>query len=172
MKKIIKIISLVVLISMMLVVSIPPAKAQFILASWDYPDEYGQGVEGFRVYENSTGDWVQVGYIRYWNSTLGFTYEWNESIAIKLRCYTTFNSTLVGVDDGQVGRNYLRHNVTVTTASETVFGQQNFTYYDVTTQSGAGPPDQIWVYQYEVVLNFLPMFGITYTATITYEVFY
>jgi len=54
-----KIISsiVVLLVVGLLVAAIPPAKAQFVIASWDFPDEYGQGIYGFFPLENSSGDW-------------------------------------------------------------------------------------------------------------------
>ena len=185
--KIIAIVLVILTASILLIASVqspgsiptPQAKAQFIIASWNFPDEYGQGIEAFRVYENSTGDWVQVGFQPdYWNNTAGHVYEWNASVGIKLSCYTLFNQTFVGLDNEIVGQNYLRHSVTVTRPtvlpgeSPIVFSQQNFTYYSVTTYSGTGPSSQLWYYEYYVILNFLPQEGIYYTATITYEIFY
>ena len=56
-----------ILLVVVLVISVCPVSTQqpeqtdtakFVLAEWDYPDEYGQGIYGFRFYENSTGSWV------------------------------------------------------------------------------------------------------------------
>lgn len=137
----------------------------FALSSWAYPDEYGQYIEGIIVYENSTGSWVQVAY---YTADDTYIFEWNQSVFIKLECVNWLNSTLVGAIDGNDGKNYQRHNVTVTSLGETVFSQQNFTY--VYKDIGIDPP--LWLYQYDVVLNFLPQAGEIYTVTITYEVYY
>ncbi len=140
-------------------------QSQFVLAEWDYPDEYGQGIYDFDVYENSTGSWVNVGGLTEYDESGIF--EWNASVGIKLKCWTYFNSTLTGAEDTNDGKNYQQHSVTVTSAGQTIFSQQNFTY------SNAYPEeDPMWVYAYDVVLNFLPVSGAIYTVTVTYEVFY
>lgn len=164
-KKTIAII-LTVITLLILTSSIPPARAQFVLASWDYPDEYGQGISGFTLFGNSTGSWVQVGDYHSW--TEAHVYDWNVSVAIKLRCYTNFNSTLTGASSTTEGKNYQRHNVTVTDSNDAiVFSQNNFTYTGVSTVFAP-----MWLYDYEVVLNFLPDYGQVYTVTVTYEVFW
>jgi len=152
----------------LLVTSIPPAKAQFVLASWSFPDEYGQGIETLTVYENSTGSWLAVGGFspNVDHSDAG-VFEWNGSVGIKVRVDCWLNSTLVGVASTDAGKNYLRHNVTVTDfEGTTVFSQQNFTYY------AAGALGDMYEYYYDVVLNFVVGYDQVYTATITYEVFY
>ena len=157
-----------VLLVMIGVSTIPPAKAQsqFVIAGWDYPDEYGQGIEAFEIFGNSTGSWVQVG------GSYGYEdpqiYEWNASVAIKLRCYTWFNSTLTGAIDETDGKNYQQHNVIVTDFNGTVFSQQNFTWFYA--DDSIDPP--MWFYGYEVVLNFLPEVGMIYTVTVTYEIWW
>jgi len=150
---------------MMLVVSVQPAKAQFVLASWDFPDDYGQGIDALTVYENSTGDWLILGGFgpNVDHSGAG-VFDWNASVGIKVRVYCLLNSTLVGVSSTAEGKNYLRHNVTVTNFNgTTIFSQQNFTYF------GAGVVGDMYEYLYDVVLNFLPEYGEVYTVVITYE---
>lgn len=154
--------------------SIPPAKAQFVLASWDYPDEYGQGIDGMKFWENSTGSWVaapyytDLGVFYYVNPSItGYTYNWSAGAAMKVRVDTLLNSTLTGATDLADGQNYHQHNVTVTTPSGIVFSQQNFTYE---ASSDATAP--MYYYEYYAILNFLPVSGLVYTVTIIYEVFY
>ena len=160
-------------VSVLLVASIQPTtaqKAQFVLASWDFPDEYGQGIEGIEIYENSTGFWVMYDNPLYDEET---NFDWNESVGIKLRCYTWLNSTLVNVSTTNEGKLYQRHSVVVTTSDmfvagkHTVFSQQNFTWVN---DDPIDPP--MWYYGYEVVLNFLPVGGAIYTITITYEIYW
>ena len=141
-------------------------KAQFVLAEWDYPDEYGQGIEAFEIFENSTGSWVQVGPAYGYEDN--YVHDWNTSVSIKLRCYTWFNSTLTGAIDAADGKNYQRHNITVTNIGNTTFSQQNLTYFY--SDDSIDPP--MWYYGYEVVLNFLPVSGNIYIVTVIYEVFY
>ena len=166
---------IITLLAIIMVVAVQPAKVesiqkanpQFVIASWDFPDEYGQGIEGFEIFENSTGSWVQVGgYHPYDEAQI---YDWNVSVAIKLICYTFFNSTLTGASTSAEGKNYQRHNVTVTDLADViVFSQQNFTYVSVDT--GIDPP--LWFYGYSVILNFLPTYGEVYTVTVSYEIYY
>lgn len=162
--------SLAVLVSalalLVLVASIPPAKAQFAIASWDFPDQYGQGITKFLIYENSSGSWVQFGdYVNYGDDG---SFNWNVSVGIKLRCWALFNSTLTGAATTAEGKLYQRRNVSVTNREgATVFSQQNFTYVAVDTGL-----DPLWLYSYDVVLNFLPQYGQAYAVTIIYEVFY
>lgn len=149
----------------MLAVSVPPATAQFALAEWDYPDEYGQGVRSIAVYENSTGSWLVAWSFVYYDTST--TIRWNASVGIKLRVWSYFNSTLTGVSSGTEGRDYIQHDVVVTNSSGlTVFSQQNFTFYTV---DDAG---LIYEYFYDVVLDFLPQNGQVYTATVTHEIFW
>ena len=173
MKKKISAVILTVFVCMILVVSIypiQPAKAQFVLASWAYPDEYGQGIEKISVFSNQTGSWLPATWAGdssrdYYESSI---FDWNASIFIKLSCWTWFNSTLTGAIDWEDGKNYLRHRVDVTTINGTVFSQQNFTFANAFP--AIDPP--MWYYEYEVILNFLPVAGEIYTVTIDYEVYY
>lgn len=147
------------------VCAIPPTKAQFVI-SWDYPDEYGQGINRIRIYENSTGSWVFVEQSYYYDELIAL--EWELGIAIKIHCFSYLNSTLILADDANDGKNYFRHNVTVENiADEVVYSKQNFTYYDHSTEG-----DPIWMYEYRVVLDFLPLASETYYMTIFYEVYY
>ena len=154
--------------------------AKFVLAEWDYPDQYNQGIYGFRFYENSTGSWVlapwythyypdyheEEGEFYFLHSDDDYRLNWSEGVAMKLRVYTTFNNTFVGAIDEADGQNYQRHSVAVTSAGMTVFNQQNFTYFAV---SEGWPFVQ---YQYEVILEFLPVGGQIYSVMVTYEIFY
>jgi hypothetical protein len=170
------------LVLAVLVVTQPPMMVQtesteasyFVLASWDYPDAYGQGVYGYKIYENSTGSWVQVdSELHTYEETT--VWEWGVGVAVELKLYCWFNSTLTGASTFAEGKNLLRHNVTVTTGSTTVFEQSNFTYAGA---AGGGidgedeSSDPMWLYYYTVVLNFLPEASTYYVATVTYEVFW
>ena len=159
------------------VVEEPRQPAKFVIASWDYPDEYGQGIYMLRFYENSTGSWVAAPWYYVGGELDGlpfyslhpydsYTLNWSAGVAMKLRVYSTFNNTVIGADDEADGQNYQRHDVSVTSAGVAVFNQSNFTYYDVT------PDGDYWAYEYEVVLNFLPVVGEIYTVVVTYEVYW
>ncbi len=145
--------------------TIPTAKAQFVLAEWDFPDEYAQGITFFNIYGNSTGSWVQVG--GNWAHDESSIFDWYPNASIKLRCWTIFNYTLTGAVSLADGQNLQKHNVTVTNAGTLIFSQENFTY-----AVGQDLGDGIYRYGYDVVLNFLPISGLIYTVIVTYEVFY
>ena len=154
----------------------PEKHVYFKLASWDYPDEYGQGIYMLKFYENSTASWVAAPWYYVGGELDGlpfyslhyydpYTLNWSVGVAMKIRVYSLFNQTLVGVGSTAEGQNYLRHDVTVTTPSSTVFEQQNFTYYDVTENGN-------YYYEYEVVLDFIPASGQIYTVLLTYEIYF
>jgi hypothetical protein len=167
-----KILSVIVAlcICLSLLALIPQAKAQpkFVIASWDYPDEYGQGIDAFGVYENSTGSWLAVGgFVPNVAYNEEGSFDWNASLGIKIRVYCLINSTLVGFGSVAEGKLYQQHDVVVTQSNGTVvFSQQNFTYF------AGGAIDEMYEYDYDVVLNFLPDYGEIYTVTITYEIYW
>ncbi len=149
--------------------TIPPAKAQFVLASWDYPDEYGQGIYSITPDENSSGYWSHI------ESSPGFIYSDSENnsfvvdagISIRLDVRVFVNYTFLGVSDPDT-LNYIRLNVTVLSLGDTIFSIQNMTYNSV----GGDIGDGIWWYSFVDVLNFLTVSGTIYMTTVTYEVFY
>jgi len=148
----------------------PPAKAQFVLTSWNYPDEYGQGIYNIRPQENSSGAWLNFVVPPWVYSDNASVFDINNSISIKLLVAITVNYTLLDLidpDDFTLGRNFVRLNVTVTNSSSTVFSQNNLTYVE-----GAKIETGIWYYSYEVVLNFVTAYAQIYRATVTCEVFY
>jgi hypothetical protein len=163
-----RIVAVVVIVLMMSVflTRLPQTHATFVIAGWDYPDEYGQGIEAYELYENSTGSWVLFGGSHGYEDS--HTHEWNASLGIKIRFYTWFNSTLTGASTSNEGKLYQRHSIIVSDSSSTVFSQQNFTYFY--SDTGIDPP--MWYYGYEVVLNLIPIAGIIYTVVLTYEIFY
>jgi len=158
--------------------------AYFTLASWDYPDEYDQGLFGMKFWENSTGDWVaapwythyypdyheELGQFYYCTSSMSdyYTYNVTAGASLKMRVDTTLNATLTGATDLEDGKNYFRTSVTVTCVGTIVFSQQNLTsFVDEDDIS-----DPIYYYEYDVVLNFILESGQFYTVTVIYDVFY
>lgn len=130
-------------------------------------DEYGQGIAEIRVYENTTGSWVELS-APFHTDYSGSLLEWNASQFIKLGVYCWLNATKTGSASTAEGQNYIRHNVTVTNgAGVEVWSQENLTYVSVSTAL-----DPIWYYGYSVVLNFEPAYWQSYTVSVTYEVYY
>lgn len=147
----------------------------FTISSWTYPDNYGQGIDGLRFYENSTGSWAAHPYIgsdgnpyyflNYYD--IGYDLNWSAYNVMKIRVYSIMNTTITLAADAEDGKNYHKHNITVTTQhGEEVFSQQNFTYYD------SDEFEDIIGYEYEIILNFVPVHGGLYTITITYELYF
>jgi len=143
---------IIIVVCIMLIGLVPTAEGtRFVLASWSFPDEYGQGMHSFTIWENSTGEWLVVrrgspfDYPWYYYET--HVFEWNYTVGIKLWIDSYFNSTLAGVSDSTQGRNNFRHNVTVVDAYDTlVFSQQNFTYLAVNDYTY----DPIWIYSHHL----------------------
>ena len=151
--------------------SVPTGKAQFVLASWDYPDEHGQGIEAFRAYQNISGSWVSLTPfdITSGESTALEINETATGVKILVKCW--LNNTVVGAADFENGKNYIRHNVTLTLigdiSAETIFSLQNFTY-----TTGTDAQDPMFYYQYEGIIPFSPIGGQTYRAAVTYEIYW
>jgi hypothetical protein len=146
-------------------ISAPVEQPRFIISSWSYPDNYGNGIIFLGIQENSTGSWVQVGGAHmYYDDEI---YNWTAGVFMKIHCGTAFNNTLVGADNIEDGKNYHRHNVTVINdLGVTVFSQSNFTdYWDSDTS------DPIFMYEYAVILDFIPIAGF-YDVTVTYELWW
>lgn len=163
MQKKIYAILITVFVCALLVVTPKSANAQFIVASWDYPDEYGQGISTILMYID--GD--LEGFCNYNNASNEFII--SEGGNITLRVTTYINQTTVGVSTVEDGKLYIRHSVVVTTPSNSsLFSKQNFTYYD----GALVPPTNRITYTYIIWLDVLWVAGTVYTATINFEVFY
>ena len=148
---------------------LPATKAVFVLSSWDYPDQYGQGIEEIKLYQYLNGEWelhpmTTWGYLPNGNDT--FPIEAEGALNIKFRLW--LNGTLTGVESLAEGQNFLRHSVLVTTPyNNSVFSQQNFTYV-----SGSDSLAPMYFYIYNVTLPISPVNGVTYTAAVDYEIYY
>ena len=147
----------------------PTQAAQFVIssASWSYPDEYGQGIQYLSVY-NSTGDWIDtIGY----NVTGSWLYEqdvfeipFNETLTIAV--YSWLNKTQLGLSSFEDGKNFLRHSITVSYPSTTVFTQQNFTY-----ETGTDANDPMYFYKHNITLSCFNTHGVIYTVETALEIF-
>ena len=169
MKRILSALSLIVLISMMLIVSIPPAKAQFVLASWDYPDEYGQGIDEVYVAHNKSGSFVDFSGSPYSagdNTTIGLST--GGGYHLRFTIYVQLNRTRISLskpwNDGHL---FIRLAVTVTAGSTLIFSQQNLTYL-----AFGGTADPVEWYKYSVIPDFIPLDGTFYTVVLSYEIYY
>jgi hypothetical protein len=175
-------------ICIMLIVAVRPVSTpqsetlpnpKFVIASWDFPDEYGQGIYGFFVLENSTGDFIPLSSLMtYPSNSTEFTV--NASIALGLDVRVRVNYTLLnlteyeeGEYDGSVeyhpGLAKLRLSAIVRSTNRTIiFSQQNFTYDYFAGKVEPG----IWWYSEKVYFDFVTQMGEIYTATVIYEVYW
>ncbi len=167
-----RIVVLIMLISIVLIAPSTtdgpqPSNPRFIIASWDYPDDYGQGIVAIRAYQNISGSWV---------SLTPFDLTSGESTALEINYTATgvkilvkcwLNNTVVEAVDFEDGKNYIRHNVTLTLSGETIFSLQNFTY-----TAGTDSQDPMFYYQYEGIIPFSPVEGAIYTAVVDCEIYF
>ena len=141
---------------------------KFVLASWDYPDEHGQGIESIYVWHNVSGAWVEFPDSPFYSSD---STEFNATAGenLKVQVYSWLNRSYIGLPEPwNQGHKYIRHSVVVSTsANSSVFSQQNFTY-----DAFGGTADPVEWYRHTVILDFLPVAGEIYTITIDYEAFF
>jgi len=164
----------IVIISMMLVVSIQPVKAnpKFIIAS-SVPYN-GNGIAYIGCYLdsvfNATVYYNFDAYLAYANNTAGINpLDVFAGSNITLSVFSWLNGTWAGIASFAEGQNVIRHHVTVALGNGTVvFSKQNFTYVDTGVYEEWAP---MYFYRYDVILDFVPEMGQVYTATITYEVY-
>ena len=152
---------------------------QFILSSWAFPDEYGQGVYGVTPYQNSSGSFVTIpnpdtgiGFAYSENATtynLNFTDNTALRFDVRVRLnYTQLDLGLSHPADNATGRNHLRVNLEMFIASERVFLLQNMTYDSLWGLSETG----IWWYSYVDIVNVILIAGQIYTVVITLQIFF
>lgn len=123
----------------MLVVAVvprPTTSARFVIASWDYPDEYGQGIEEIYYQIRWSNDTVrEYGYT--YPTNVSHSFEVPENGTVYLRFTAWVNGTLVGISDPQETQNFIRYDINVTRLGVNVLTQQNFSYDGA---SGAAAP--------------------------------
>lgn len=148
----------------------PHAISEFSLAAdWGGFDDYGQGIQRLKAYENSTGSWVAVSGADWTYSDTVEAVEWEAGVSIKIRAYTYVNCSLLGVSSNnpEAAKPYFRHWVNVTNRQGVqIWNKQNFTYVDWDSDA------PLILYTYDVILNFLPAALQSYTVTVNYEVYY
>ena len=161
--------------------SIPKAKAQFVIAwtydtefdsSFDY-DEYGQGFYLYHLMTNYTyPDWnLHPDYVEsfYFNSSSSYIHEWDVGYGIGVRFMVWMNSTLTGASDLTDGLDYMRLNATITgLGGIELDAQDDLTAFYQSSYSDA----EMWLYGFNAFFNVIAEEGITYTVTLTYEVYW
>ena len=168
-KKKIAILSLVMMVIFGLgFVSIPKAKAQFVLAYDFSPDNYGNAISIITLYldgvHNGSMYWDPDSYPTKTN-TLTREIFVGDNLTLDISCW--LNSTYAGVATLEEGKNVIRHSVSVVHSNGTeIFFKQNGT---CTSELDYYSP--MYHYQYQINLDFEPSAGIVYTVAVIYEVF-
>jgi len=149
-------------------VPVQPTKAQFVL-SYDFsPDNYGNAIAYISAYFD--GNWNGSMYKdpdSYPDDTTTNPLETYEGINITLAVFCWLNGTYAGISSEAEGKTVIQHNVSVACSNGTViFSQQNFTFN--IGMDGYAP---MYFYRYDVILDFVPVSGQVYTATVIYEVY-
>ncbi len=168
--------SFVIILTMILVFPRPTQGAQFVIAGWSFPSEYGEGVYGVTPYQNSSGSFVTIpnpdtgiGFC-YWNNATTYNLNFTANTALRFDVRVTLNYTKLGLShpaDIDLGRNYLRVNLEMFLASESVFSLQNMTFDNLDGLYETG----IWWYAYVDIINVILVAGQIYVVEFTYEVF-
>ncbi len=149
----------------------PTKTVKFVVAAWDYPDEYGQGIAVYIPEENSTGVFLNINTTYPSHPTI-HTLNYTPNTALRFDMRPVVNFTLLGLtypDDFDTGRNHIRLNITVRQLSAIVFFQANLTYGDDGSQILG--TDTVW-YSMVAVVNVILEMGATYNVRVTYEIFY
>lgn len=151
--------------------------AQFVISSWSFPDEYGQGIYIVTPYQNSSGSFVTIPNpdtgigTCYWNNATTYNLNFTASTALRFDARVLLNYTRLGLShpaDIDLGRDYLRVNLEMFIASESVFSLQSMTFDDLDGLYETG----IWWYSYVDIVNVILIAGQIYTVVITLEVFW
>lgn len=142
-----------------------PAVAEFVFATWDWPDDYSQGIQACLAYENSTGSWLDSGLGDNYENLVGF--EWNVSLGLMLVYSIYLNSTLTQADNLTHGQSLHRENITIYDRSDNlVFSQNGLTLF-ANYSYGV-----MYQYYYSVVLEFEMLEGEAYQVFCTCEIYY
>lgn len=155
---------------------IKPSPVIINIPAWQDLDAYGQGIDGFHLFENSTGSWVmvpwynEIGYFYYMDlANAPYILNVSAGVALKLRVHTLLNLTFVGAINVSDGLNFQRHNITVSDVFDTIlFEQNNLTYYGVEYIPGS----DYALYKFDVEMNFLTEANAQYSIVVSYEEYY
>ena len=165
--------------SMLIMVPVQPAKAQFVIA-WTYDDpvqtgfdydEYGQGFYIYHLMTNYTySDWnLHPDYVvtHYFNRS-SYLHEWDVGYGIGVRFWVWMNSTRTGATDLTDGQSYMMVNATISSISGELDNIENITpFYQSTSKDPI-----MWLYGFDAFFNVIAESSLTYTVTLTYQVYW
>ena len=154
----------------------PTQAAQFVLAGWSFPDEYGQGIYLVTPYQNSSGSFVTIPNPDtgigncYPENTTFYELNFTDSTALRFDVRVRVNYTNLGLshpDDFDIGMNFARVGIEMSTAGTSVFSLQNMPYDDLGWLYETG----IWWYSYVDVVEAILVAGQIYSIVFTLEVY-
>ena len=165
--------------SMLILVPVQPVKAQFVIA-YTYDSEAGNGFEyddygqGFFLYHPMTNytypDWnLHPDYVdNYFFNQSPYVHEWDVGYAIGIRVLAWLNSTLTGATDLTDGQSYMMVNATISSISGELDSIENITpFYQSTSKDPI-----MWLYGFDAFFNVIAEASLTYTVTLTYQVYW
>lgn len=100
--------------------------AKFVIASWDYPDEYGQGIETIYYQVRWENDTVKEWGYTYPNGTQTFEVPPNGTVYLRFTAWV--NGTQHGISAQAEAQNFIRYDIDITNVRTHVLTTQNFTY--------------------------------------------
>ena len=147
---------------------IPPAKAQFVFASWNDDDGNGQGISAVYVHENSTGVWLPVLEPAFVLPEEDTIIAMNESENTAIRLYPTYTLSHVVHDlpSPEDGMNIMRSSIIVKVLGAVVFSQDNLTLV-----YGGIQTDTTYWYWASIIIPILIRSGVIYAVELTYEIY-
>lgn len=159
----------VVLVFMILAVSLtrlPQTNAKFVIAGWDHPDEYGQGIFAVTVYQYIDAFWWSLANFYWTNTTSETTVMINHTGPVQIQMRSWINNSVVGADNITDGQNYLQHYAEISLGGVgVVYSKQNATWNYQNDYSG------MFQYYYNMTFSgFSPQAGHFYTVVLIYEV--
>lgn len=167
----------VILIMSLLITTRPPqtTAAQFVIAGWTAPDEYGQGFYIITPYQNSSGSFVTIPNpdtgIGNWYRENTTTAELNftANTALRFDARVLVNHTLLGFApaESEDGRNYFRLHLEMSVAGDSVFTLQNMTYDSLWGIFEVG----IWWFSYVDIVDYILEPATIYTVTFSLIVY-
>ena len=152
---------------------LPQTNAQFVIAGWDYPDEYGQGIGVLWGYTNDTGSWIKIredaSFSPHEDTTVSINYTEDTAFQFIVTCFINHSLFDFGPDPNENASALAITRVGVEFSSNThglLFSFENMTWYGTLFEYD----DYIWSLSYEIVIDHIIQAGTIYTVRFYYEI--
>lgn len=158
---------LVLVVSMIFLVPVQPAKAWFI----GYASPDGNAIDRIDLNRdgvfNGTVYYNPDSYMDNDTAIVPIGIEIGDNISLAV--FVWLNGTVAGISSNEEGMTVIRHSIVVSTATNaSVWSQQNFTH--IVDGGEAWAP--MYFYRYDVILDFTFVAATTYTVVVTYEIWH